>query len=229
MEQILKQIRGKLIVSCQAEGDSPFNSPEGVSWFAISAAMGGAAAIRSEGSQKTRRIVESVDLPVIGLKKSQFEDHSVRITGSFEDVRQMADTGCQMIAVDGTFRQREGMSGPEFIARIRRMYDIPVMADVSGKEEAVACAEAGAHCISTTLSGYTPDTASTRKSGPDLNLVRTLIRHFGDQMPVVAEGRYNSPALAREAIAMGAWAVVVGTAITRPHIITKWYTDAIER
>jgi len=226
---ILEQIKGKLIVSCQAEGDSPFNSPEGVSWFAVSARQGGAAAIRSEGVEKTRRIVEAVDLPVIGLKKSMFDDGYVRITGSFEDVKKMVDTGCQMVAMDGTFRLREQMNGPDFISNIRQVYGIPVMADVATFEEAKACMEAGASCISTTLSGYTPDTDHLRKSGPDLELVERLTRQWGERMPVVAEGRYNTPEMARKAMEKGAWAVVVGTAITRPRIITKWFKDAIER
>lgn len=228
MDSMLQKIKGKLIVSCQAEGDSPFNNPEGVSWFAISAAMGGAAAIRSEGTAKTRKIVESVNLPVIGLKKSLFEDLSVRITGSFEDVWQMVDAGCDMIAIDGTFRRRENMSGPEFIKKVRAIYDLPVMADIATYEQGVACMEAGADCVSTTLSGYTPDTSYSAKSGPDLELVESLAQQFGHQLPVVAEGRYNSPELAHRAMDKGVWAVVVGTAITRPQIITKWFKDAIE-
>jgi len=229
MDSMLQQIKGKLIVSCQAEGNSPFNSPQGVSWFAISAAMGGAAAIRSEGVAKTRRIIESVDLPVIGIKKSLFEDQSVRITGSFEDVWQMVDSGCDMVAVDGTFRKREGLTGPEFIQRVKTIYDVPVMADIATYEQGKACMEAGADCVSTTLSGYTPDTASAAPLGPDLELVEHLSRQFGHRLPVVAEGRYNSPEMAQRAMDKGAWAVVVGTAITRPHVITKWFKDAIER
>lgn len=226
---MLQKIKGKLIVSCQAEGESPFNNPEGVSWFAISAAIGGAAAIRSEGVAKTRRIVESVDLPVIGLKKSVFDDQSVRITGSFDDVEQMVDTGCDMVAIDGTFRKRENMTGPEFIRKVRTTHDIPVMADIATYQQGVACMEAGADCVSTTLSGYTPDTVSPANSGPDLELVENLSKQFGHLLPVVAEGRYNSPEMARKAMDKGAWAVVVGTAITRPHVITKWFKDAIER
>lgn len=229
MVSMLQKIKGKLIVSCQAEGDSPFNNPEGVSRFAISAAMGGAAAIRSEGPAKTRRIIESVELPVIGIKKSLFEDQSVRITGSFEDVWQMVDSGCDMVAIDGTFRKREGLTGPEFIQRVKKIYDIPVMADIATYEQGKACMEAGADCLSTTLSGYTPDTVSPAHSGPDLELVEHLSRQLGHRLPVVAEGRYNSPAMARKAMDAGAWAVVVGTAITRPHVITKWFKDAIER
>jgi len=228
MDSMLQKIKGKLIVSCQAEGDSPFNTPEGVSWFAISAAMGGAAAIRSEGAAKTRKIVASVNLPVIGLKKSLFEDRSVCITGSYEDVWQMVDAGCDMVAIDGTFRIRENVTGPEFIKKVRTIYDIPVMADIATYEQGLACMEAGADCVSTTLSGYTPDASASANSGPDLELVESLSKQLGHRLPVVAEGRYNSPEMARRAMDKGAWAVVVGTAITRPQIITKWFKDAIE-
>ncbi len=228
MVQILEQIKGRLIVSCQAEGASPFNSPEGVAMFALSAQMGGAAAIRSEGYEKTRRIIQSVDLPVIGLKKSMFDDQTVRITGSFEEVRQLVLSGCDMVAVDGTFRKREGMSGPDFIRAVRQKHQVPIMADIATVAEAEACREAGADCVSTTLSGYTPETASHKGAGPDLELVGHLSDKFGAQMPVVAEGRYHTPATAAQAINKGAWAVVVGSAITRPHLITKWFKNAIE-
>lgn len=229
MEPVLEKIRGKLVVSCQAEGDSPFNTPEGVAGFAISAAMGGAAAIRSEGAKKTRRIVESVGLPVIGLKKSLFDDQSVRITGTFEDVWEIINAGCHMVAIDGTFRERENLTGPKFIQKIKSIYQVPVMADVATLEQGVACMEAGADCISTTLSGYTPDTARAGQNSPDLDLVADLSRRLGQRVPVVAEGRYNSPEMARQAIENGAWAVVVGSAITRPQVITKWFNDAITR
>ncbi|MFP4447840.1 MAG: N-acetylmannosamine-6-phosphate 2-epimerase [Bacteroidales bacterium] len=228
MIEVLKQIKRKLIVSCQAEGDSPFNSADGVSRFAICAEMGGASAIRSEGVEKTKKIIESVSLPVIGLKKSSFPGGYVRITGSFDEVEAIISTGCDIIAVDGTFREREGLTGPDFIRQIKRKYNIPVMADIATKEEAKACADQGADCISTTLNGYTPETERKAKNGPDFSLLKTLVDYFKDTLPVIAEGRYNSPGLAKQAIEQGAWAVVVGTAITRPHVVTQWFKEALE-
>jgi N-acylglucosamine-6-phosphate 2-epimerase len=223
------RIKGGLIVSCQAEGDSPFNTPESLACFAITAIMGGAVAIRSEGFEKTKKIAETVSVPVIGLSKSFFEDGSVRITGSFSEVENIILSGAAMVAVDGTFRERENMSGPDFIARIKAKYNIPVMADIATIEEALACADAGADCISTTLNGYTPETLNDNNGNPNLVLLSRLCDYFGGKIPVIAEGRFNKPEAAAMAMRMGAWSVVVGTAITRPQTITKWFYDAIHK
>ncbi|MFW5707107.1 MAG: N-acetylmannosamine-6-phosphate 2-epimerase [Bacteroidota bacterium] len=229
MNSILNKLQNQLIVSCQAEGDSPFNNPDDVAKFALCAQMGGAAGIRTEGVEKARAIRARVGLPLIGLVKTEFEDGSVRITGRESDVKALMDAGCDMVAIDGTFRKREGMTGPKFIKTMKQKYNVTVMADIASYEEGVACAEAGADCLSTTLSGYTPETSANNLSGPDLDLVTKLTDHFAGSIPVIAEGRYNTPELARQALKAGAWSVVTGTAITRPQIITKWFYDAIKK
>jgi len=108
MNKVFPKLKGGLIVSCQAQGKSPFNSPNGVSLFAKTAVMSGAIGIRSEGAAKTKAIVRCVNVPVIGLIKSEFPDGTVRITGSMRDVAALVKTGCHIIAIDGTLREREG-------------------------------------------------------------------------------------------------------------------------
>lgn len=224
MKQIIKDLKHNLIVSCQATGESPFNSPEGVGMFAISAVQGGAAGIRSEGFEKTKHIKNIVDVPVIGLIKSKFKDGYVKITGNYMDIEALMKTGCDIIAVDGTFREREGVRGFEYIQRIKERYKCTVMADIATLDEGIACSEVGADIISTTLSGYTPETKSDSKE-PDYELVKNLVDEI--DTPVFAEGRVNTPEAAKKMIEMGAWSVVVGTAITRPHIVTSWFGEAI--
>ncbi len=218
-------LRGGLIVSCQAEGDSPFNSPEGVAMFAQAAVQGGAVGIRSEGLAKTRRILEAVAVPVIGLLKTAFADGSVCISGTLAGVRELAEMGCAVVAVDGTGREREGLSGPDFIRRIRQEIGCRVMADIATLAEGEACAAAGADCLSTTLSGYTPETRHLKAAGPDLHLLQQLAARVA--IPVFAEGRINTPGEAAQALAAGAWGVVAGSAITRPALITEWYVAAL--
>lgn len=225
--EIISKLKHGLIVSCQAEGDSPFNSPEGVTMFAKSAIAGGAAGIRSEGIEKTKMILNTVDVPVIGLIKSSFDDGSVKITGSFSDVDDLSFIGCPIIAVDGTFRKREGLTGPEFIHRIKSEFNALIMADIAKEDEAMECEQAGADIISTTLNGYTPETMKDKIHSANFELVKTLVKKI--KKPVIAEGRINSPEAAKKMIELGAYAVVVGTAITRPHIITGWFVDAIKR
>lgn len=229
MKEVFKQLHKSLIVSCQAEGEDPFNSPEGVTLFAKAAVMGGASGIRTEGFAKTKMIKENVNVPVIGLIKSYFEDGFVRITGTFKDVEELLQTKCDIIAVDGTFRIREGLTGPEFIKKLKTNYEnICIMADISTYDDAMACINAGADCISTTLSGYTPETKDKSNSNlPDYDLLEKLCKV--SPIPVFAEGRFNTPETAAKAIELGAWSVVVGTAITRPRVITQWYVDAIKK
>lgn len=225
--EIISKLKRGLIVSCQAEGESPFNSPEGVTMFAKAAIAGGAVGIRSEGIEKTKMILGSVNVPVIGLIKSTFDDGSVRITGSFSDVDDLSFIGCPIIAVDGTFRKREGLTGPEFIHRIKSEFIAFIMADIAKEDEALECEQAGADLISTTLNGYTPETVNDKIHSPNFELVKTLVNKI--KKPLIAEGRINSPEAAKKMIELGAYAVVVGTAITRPQIITSWYVDAIKK
>lgn len=228
MNKLFDSLKKGLIVSCQAENDDPFNKPEYVTLFAKVAIMGGAVGIRTEGFEKTKMIKENVNVPVVGLIKSYFEDGFVRITGSFKDVELLLETKCDIIAIDGTFREREGLSGPDFIEKVKSKYkNIIVMADISTYSDALACIKAGADCISTTLSGYTPQTLQKAKDDlPDFALIEELNKV--SIVPIFAEGRFNTPDLAAEAIKLGAWSVVVGTAITRPRVVTGWYVNKIK-
>ena len=226
MNEFFYKIKNGLVVSCQAEGDDPFNTPEGVTTFAKAAYMGGAVAIRSEGIEKIKRIKEFVKLPVIGLLKSFFPDGYVKITGSFYEVEKLLETGCDIIAVDGTFREREHLNGPDFVREIKSRYSCIIMADIATVNEAIACENSGADCVSSTLNGYTPDTIQNREN-PNFEIIKQLVKKIS--IPVIAEGRINTPVDAKKMLEHGAWAVVAGTAITRPRIITQWYINEMKK
>jgi N-acylglucosamine-6-phosphate 2-epimerase len=222
----MTDIKNGLIVSCQATGDDPFNSPNKVALYARAALMGGAVAIRSEGKSKTLAIVQTVDVPVIGLIKSIFPDGLVCITRTFTDVEKILSTGAHMVAIDGTFRVFNDYSGPDFIRKVRSRYLCPVMADIATLEEGLACVDAGATCLSTTLSGYTPQTKRKNMKSPDFKLISDLVAHT--DVPVIAEGRFKTPDEAAKALRLGAWAVVVGKAITSPKQITTWFVEKMK-
>lgn len=227
MNKLLEQLRGGMIVSCQAEGNDPFNAnPEYMALFAKAAEMGGAIGIRTQGIAKLEAIKRATKLPVIGLLKSQFSDGTVRITGSFAEVEQLIASNSDIVAIDGTFREREGFSGPKFIKEVKKRYGCCVLADIATYEEAKACEEAGADCVSTTLNGYTPDTLQFH-DGPNYDVLKACIE--GLSIPVFAEGRYNIPAEARKAMELGAYSVITGTAITRPRVITQWFVQEINK
>lgn len=223
---ILKNLKNGLVVSCQARGNSPFNSPEGVALLAQAAELGGAVGIRSEGIRKTEKIIQQTNLPVIGLVKSEFPDGFVRITGRMQDVEALLAIKTHIIAIDGTFRKREGLSGPEFIQKVKQVCNCVVLADIAQYDEGLACIDAGADALSTTLSGYTPDTVHLKDQGADYDLLKNLAIVSG--IPVFAEGRVNTPEQAAQMIMLGAWGVIAGTAITSPNAITEWYIQAMK-
>ncbi len=224
----IANVKNGLIVSCQFEADDPFNQPDYVSLFALSAQLGGASGIRTEGKNNTKAVKAKVNLPVIGLVQSQYPDGSVLITPDFKDVDDIIEAGADIVAVDATERVRpNGLTGFEFLRRARVEHPgTLLLADVSTFEEGIQAAELGADLVSTTLSGYTPPTAQKREEGVDFDLIERLSGSL--VVPVIAEGRILLPNEAAHAFELGAYAVVVGAAITRPTVITQMFVHQIQ-
>ena len=220
---VIEKIEGGLVVSCQAEEGSPFFQPESMARFARAAEMGGAVGIRAK-EPDIRAIREACRLPIIGIDKVYLEGFEVYITPRFEDAQRIADAGAAIIALDCTPRPRPGgVTMEQLLQRIKSDLKLPVMADISTLEEALAAEKAGADIVATTLSGYTA--YSKRGEGPDWPLLDAIIRAV--KVPVIAEGGIATPAAARRALDMGAWAIVVGAAITRPIDLTKRFVSAL--
>lgn len=221
---ILSNIKGKLIVSCQAQEDEPLFGSIYMARMAIAAEMGGAAGIRANGPNDIKAINAVTKLPIIGIYKIKDPRTEVIITPTFESAVEISEAGADIIAVDATARPRaDGSTGYALIKKIKEEIKALVMADISTIEEGILAAKAGADLIGTTLSGYT--SYSPQLEGPDFELIKNL--HHYTSIPVVAEGRIWSPEEAVKAFEMGAWAVVVGTAITRPQLITKRFVKSI--
>jgi N-acylglucosamine-6-phosphate 2-epimerase len=213
-----------LIVSCQAPRGDPLHGGVFMARMAAAAARGGAVAIRADGPEDIRAIRESVSLPIIGINKNRYSSSTVYITATFEDATDAFAAGANVLAVDGTQRPRprgEDLGG--LIERIHADLGVPVLADVSSVEEGIRAARLGADALATTLSGYVE--GSPKSARPDVRLVKRLSAAV--DIPVVAEGRYRNPREAASAIASGAYAVVVGTAITRPQVIAESFATAV--
>lgn len=219
----LEALRDGLVVSCQAPEESPLRPTEHLVALARAAELGGAAGIRAEGERPVAEIARTVGLPVIGLLKRAVSGSDVYITPALEDARALAAAGADVLAVDATLRVRPGgIRGDDFVAELVRELALPLLADVDGLEAGLAAEEAGAAAVATTLSGYTgPGRAP---EDPDLELVAALAERL--DCPVVAEGRYSTPAAVAEAFDAGAHAVVVGTAITDPVALTRRFARA---
>jgi N-acylglucosamine-6-phosphate 2-epimerase len=228
VSDILAQLEGGLIVSCQkAADDDPFNRPEYLALFAQAASMGGAAGIRAEGVANIQAIKQAVDLPTIGIIKGAYPDDLVLVTPDFSDVDEIVTAGAEIIALDATDRVRpNGLRGAAFMAQVRARCDRPLMADVSTLAEGIAAAEVGADIVAPTLYGYTPQTAMGPTDAPDWQLLADLVKSVS--VPVIMEGHIWTPDQARRALDLGAFAVVVGTAITRPTVITRAFVDKMK-
>ena len=212
-----------LIVSCQARPDNPLHGAAFMGAMAQAAAEAGAVAIRANGAKDVRACA-AAGLPVIGIAKRFDDRFPVQITPDIADARPLAEAGARVIALDATGRARDGMAIEDLIPAVGAL-GVEVFADVDTVEAGERAAALGADYVATTLSGYTDETAHLKERGPDLALVRALTQELG--VPVVAEGRYDTPARARAALDAGAHAVVVGTAITNPRAIAAGFVDAL--
>jgi N-acylglucosamine-6-phosphate 2-epimerase len=223
LQKFIKQVEKHLIVSCQALPDEALFGSDIMAKMAISAARGGARAIRANTPLDVKAIRQAVDLPLIGLYKEVMPNYDVIITPTLKHALAIVEAGADIIAIDCTGRPHPEGDIQELIMRVHEQTECLIMADISTCEEGLAAAEAGADMLSTTLSGYTP--YSLQQKGPDLELVTQLAA--SSRIPVIAEGRYHSPQQVRQALLNGAVAVVVGGAITRPRQITEFFIEAI--
>ncbi|MFC0672354.1 N-acetylmannosamine-6-phosphate 2-epimerase [Brachybacterium hainanense] len=225
MHPLVAALEGRLIVSCQAYPGEPMRDPRTMAQVAAAVESGGAAAVRAQGLEDIRQVTAAVSVPVIGIWKDGAD--GVFITPTLEHCRAVIAAGADILALDGTERERpDGRTLAETIAALREDgFDGPIMADCDSLPSALAAARAGAEIIGTTLAGYTGVREKT--DGPDLALLAEIAEQLGEGAVLVAEGRVHTPAQAAAARDAGAFAVVVGTAITHPSTITGWFARAV--
>lgn len=226
MDRIFEPLQGGLIVSCQALESEPLFGSEIMAKLALAARQGGAVGLRANTPVDIAAIKAQVpELPLFGLWKvvvSGFEE--VYITPRLREAVAVAKAGAEIIALDATLRPHPEGSTAELIRAVKAETGRLVLADIDNEASALAAVEAGADALSTTLSGYTPD--SPALVGPDLELVARLAA-YKLPVPLFAEGRIHSPEDARAALDAGAFAVIVGGAITRPAQITERFVKAM--
>ncbi|CAH1217640.1 Putative N-acetylmannosamine-6-phosphate 2-epimerase [Paenibacillus allorhizoplanae] len=222
---MIEQLKGRLIVSCQAWIDTPFYGPHYMRAMAESAQMAGAGGIRANSPEDIREIKKTVKLPMIGIHKLPDKRGFKIITPDFESARSLVEAGSDIIAIDATNQGRPDVSELErLIQEIKTKLKVPVMADISNEEEAIRAERFGADLVGTTMSGYTSYTEKT--DGPNLALIETLKRTV--RVPIVGEGRFSQPHEVKEALNQGAHCVVIGTAITAPWEIAARFVRAIQ-
>lgn len=224
---VISRIKNTIIVSVQAMPNEPLYEEECLNAMIKSVVKGGAKALRLAGARDVANAKKMFDLPVIGITKPEIFPKNpksvVYITPTTEDARSVADAGADIIAFDGTSRPR----GKDNLRKLIRYIAIKrkvSMADISTLSEAIAARALGADMVSTTLAGYTDNSKMTKE--PDFELLEKAVKIL--DCPVIAEGRFWTPEQVNKAFALGAHAVVIGSAITRPQLIVKrFYSERI--
>lgn len=228
MNEKIEQLKGKLIVSCQALPDEPLHSSFIMGRMALAASMGGARGIRANTKEDIKEIQFQVDLPIIGIVKRDYDDSEVYITPTMREIEELMEVKPEIIAMDATVSKRPGQKSlDEFFHEVKEKYpDQLLMADCSTVEEALHADELGFDFIGTTMVGYTKQSRGDRIEANDFEILRTIVAKAKHR--VIAEGNINTPAKAKRVIELGAFSVVVGSIITRPQLITKSFVEAMD-
>lgn len=223
----LEDLKGKIIVSSQAMPGEPFYDEKCMKALMQSVVNGGASGLRVAGKRDITNAT-TFGIPVIGLTKPETLPENwksiVYITPKIKDVQEIIKAGADIVAFDGTPRPRPDGSSINQIIELIHFSGRLAMADISTREEGIMCAELGADIISTTLAGYT-DYSKNTGDEPDFELLQELVKNVNK--PIFLEGRVWSPKEVKIAFKLGAHSVVIGSAITRPHLITKRFVDGV--
>lgn len=228
-QELFSIMKGTIIVSCQATPGEPlYMRDQSIMYLMARAAkQAGAKMIRTSSVRDIVEIKEETGLPVIGLIKREYPGYTGRITMTMREVDECMEAMADIVSIDCTDCERgDGLTAPEFLREVKKKYpNIIIMADCATLEEAVAAYEAGADLVGSTMNGYTPQTAHC-KGDPNYELVEQMVAKL--PCPVIAEGRVHTPEQARKMLELGAWAVVVGGAITRPLEIATRFMNAVK-
>ncbi|MCA9764852.1 MAG: N-acetylmannosamine-6-phosphate 2-epimerase [Carnobacterium sp.] len=224
---MLEKVKSKLIVSCQALEDEPLHSSYIMGRMAVAVEQGGASGIRANSKEDIIEIKKNTTLPVVGIVKRDYEDSDIYITATMKEVHELADSNCEMIALDATCRKRHNDEKlANFVQSIRSTYpNVLLMADISTLEEAIEAEKLGFDCVSTTLMGYTKESEGHNIADDDFARLKAILKSV--TIPVIAEGHVDTPEKAKRCQELGVYSMVIGSAITRPQLITKSFIDKI--
>ena len=222
---MLQNSQNSLFVSCQAKPKSFMNRPDVLLSIAKDVISAGAFGIRAEGIDNLIGMIESLDVPVISLVKTNFDDGSVCITRKMSQIEKLIQIGSKLIAIDGTERVHEGLTGPKLISMVKKKFpEIAIVADISIIEEAKKSIDFGADYVATTLNGYTPWTIPRSCKNFDFNFLDSLCSEMKLKQ-IIAEGRICEPKTISKIFEYDIHSVVVGKAITDPSYITSCFLN----
>ena len=221
----LEKLKNQIIISVQAMPNEPLYKEECLIAMMQSVVNGGAKALRLAGSRDVKNAKKFFDIPIIGLTKPNKLPENwkevVYITPTLKEVNELIEANADIIATDATNRPRPKESLEEIVKYIKANNKLS-MADISTFEEGVKARELGFDIISTTLSGYTQHSRQDLTT-PDFELLEKLVKEL--DCPIILEGRIWEPSEVDKAFELGAYSVVIGSAVTRPQLITKRFIE----
>ena len=221
---VIEKLKNGLIVSCQAGPESPLNAPHFIAAMAKSAEMGGAFGFRVDRPENVRAVRACSSLPILGINKIMTNGYEVYITPTFQSAKAVVEAGADLVAIDGTNRFRNGgETAAEIVATVHGELGVPVMADIGNVDEGLRCLDEGFDIIATTLSTSHP--YGKNEDGPGLHIVRELTRVTN--RPIIVEGGIWTLEHVRACFEAGAFAIVIGSAITVPQFITHRFLTAL--
>lgn len=222
----ITRLKNKVVVSVQAMPNEPLYVENCMVAMMKSVVKGGAGGLRVAGVRDVKNAKALTDIPVIGITKPEVIPQNfkeiVYITPTLNDVISLIDAGADIIAFDGTQRPRPNKSTLSEMIKYIHINKKIAMADISTLDEGIEVAKLGADILSTTLAGYTLESKDSPQ-GPDFPLLEALVKEV--EVPVILEGRIWTPEEVDKAFAIGAHSVVIGSAITRPQLITKRFVQ----
>ncbi|MBE7704655.1 MAG: N-acetylmannosamine-6-phosphate 2-epimerase [Cyanobacteria bacterium SIG29] len=222
---ILEKLKKQVIISVQAMPDEPLYDEGCMIAMMQSVINGGAKGLRLAGSRDVKNAKKLFDVPVIGLTKPDKLPNNwkevVYITPTLKEVDELINAGADIIATDATMRPRPKESLEEIINYIKSKNKL-AMADISTFEEGLNAKKLGFDVISTTLSGYTQNSRQDLTT-PDFELLEKLVKEL--DCPIILEGRIWEISEVNKAFELGAYSVVIGSAVTRPQLITKRFCE----
>ena len=223
MDNIIEKIKDTVIVSVQAMPSEPLYQEKCMAAMMKSVVNGGAGGLRVAGVRDVVNAKRLFNIPVIGITKPEVIPKNykeiVYITPTINDVLSLVSAGADIIALDGTGRKRSNNEKLKDLIKFIHINKKIAMADISTLEEGILAVESGADILSTTLAGYTLESANSPLNEPDFLLLEQLVKQTN--IPVILEGRIWEPCQVDKAFELGAHSVVIGSAITRPQLITK--------
>lgn len=218
-------LKSGLIVSCQVPDDTAINTPDFIAAQAETVVQAGAAGVRAQGIANVAAVAKVTDLPLIGLVKRYMDSSPVYITPLVSDVVELEKAGATIVAIDATGRVRPGgQTLKEFIEQVRAVSSVLLLADVDSVESALVAEELGCEAVATTLSGYTDIPVAGL---PNIDLISEIAKAV--KIPIIAEGGFSQVGHVEQALKAGAWSVCVGTAITNPYLLTKYFLTALDQ